>query len=593
MVSGQWSEMKPSTYVKNQAWKRHRSGNATVAPRVIAFTVRTPTNKMAMDQWVDKQEIPISTRIAGQHFSQGANLFVHAFRASHFDFVDRSQPLVLAKMAGAAAADTITGGKTLELSEYDQVRKPHQPIEDETKIKITTRTLATELSCPICLDLLTQTMTTKDCLHRFCCECITTALLRGNKECPTCRKKLVSKRGLRPDKNFDALIAKIWPDRQVLEQMQQVAQKRFQQQSNLEALQKSIEAGMKAQAANRRQRVQGSYDYEKRKRKPRGEEQEEPELENGSADSQSVNGTDAGTLSSNSDSDSEDSSDSSSDSSDSSSSSEESSNNSPAVIAANPSQEPGPSGSAPPVLTPQMPLLPPLPPSLAPQNHSALSKALSSNVPVSSITPITPMAPAAPTASCAVPVNSVTPAPGFCVDRMQKWLNDTPNSPLVPAEDNISEANSDVSEMRFDELEFELAPAKSLLKRRGIPKPLTTHRFIAASPETTLEYVSEYLSKQVKDNGFKPIKIEYFYVINQNEQMRKIFMNDTLIKAFSVARGHHLTIYFDSASPDINMCDSLFSHIVSEDRGSVGGETSSTTSTDPADEPMDTSTGLQ
>lgn len=30
-----------------------------------------------------------------------------------------------------------------------------------------------------------------------------------NKECPTCRKKLISKRSLRPDPNFDALIAKV------------------------------------------------------------------------------------------------------------------------------------------------------------------------------------------------------------------------------------------------------------------------------------------------------------------------------------------------------------------------------------------------
>lgn len=29
----------------------------------------------------------------------------------------------------------------------------------------------------------------------------------SNKECPTCRKKLVSKRSLRPDPNFDALIS--------------------------------------------------------------------------------------------------------------------------------------------------------------------------------------------------------------------------------------------------------------------------------------------------------------------------------------------------------------------------------------------------
>jgi hypothetical protein len=34
-------------------------------------------------------------------------------------------------------------------------------------------------------------------------------MLCSNKECPTCRKKLVSKRSLRPDPNFDALIAKV------------------------------------------------------------------------------------------------------------------------------------------------------------------------------------------------------------------------------------------------------------------------------------------------------------------------------------------------------------------------------------------------
>lgn len=44
--------------------------------------------------------------------------------------------------------------------------------------------------------------------------------------------------------------------------MQEAALKLFQEQSNVKALQKSIEAGMKAQAANRRMRVQGSYDYE-------------------------------------------------------------------------------------------------------------------------------------------------------------------------------------------------------------------------------------------------------------------------------------------------------------------------------------------
>lgn len=64
-------------------------------------------------------------------------------------------------LPGPSTTDTITGGKTLELSDYDNIRKPHKVITDGTRIKMTTRTLSTELCCPICLDLLTSTMTTK------------------------------------------------------------------------------------------------------------------------------------------------------------------------------------------------------------------------------------------------------------------------------------------------------------------------------------------------------------------------------------------------------------------------------------------------
>ena len=56
---------------------------------------------------------------------------------------------------------------------------------------------------------------------RFCADCIITALRSGNKECPTCRKKLVSKRSLRPDPNFDQLVAKIFPDREEYEEQQE------------------------------------------------------------------------------------------------------------------------------------------------------------------------------------------------------------------------------------------------------------------------------------------------------------------------------------------------------------------------------------
>ncbi|XP_075249045.1 uncharacterized protein LOC142341748 [Convolutriloba macropyga] len=101
--------------------------------------------------------------------------------------------------------------KTWELSLYELQRRPQEAVTDETEIKINPRILHSELMCPICLDVMSNTMTTKECLHRFCSECIITALRNGNKECPTCRNKLVSKRSLRRDPNFDALISKICP----------------------------------------------------------------------------------------------------------------------------------------------------------------------------------------------------------------------------------------------------------------------------------------------------------------------------------------------------------------------------------------------
>ncbi|KAF7494760.1 E3 ubiquitin-protein ligase RING2 [Sarcoptes scabiei] len=105
------------------------------------------------------------------------------------------------------------GGKTWELSPYELHRQPQEVITDNTEIAVSPRSLHSELMCPICLDMLKSTMTTKECLHRFCQECIITALRSGNKECPTCRKKLISKRSLRHDPNFDALISRIYPSR--------------------------------------------------------------------------------------------------------------------------------------------------------------------------------------------------------------------------------------------------------------------------------------------------------------------------------------------------------------------------------------------
>lgn len=141
--------------------------------------------------------------------------------------------------------------KSWELSLYELQRNPQEAITDHTEIAVSPRSLHSELMCPICLDMLKKTMTTKECLHRFCSDCIITALRSGNKECPTCRKKLVSKRSLRPDPNFDLLISKIYPSREEYEAHQEKVMAKISKSHSQAALVNSINEGIKLQSQNR------------------------------------------------------------------------------------------------------------------------------------------------------------------------------------------------------------------------------------------------------------------------------------------------------------------------------------------------------
>ncbi|XP_046410083.1 E3 ubiquitin-protein ligase RING1-like isoform X1 [Neodiprion virginianus] len=153
-----------------------------------------------------------------------------------------------------ASTEQVGLNKTWELSLYELHRTPQDAITDNTEIAVSPRSLHSELMCPICLDMLKKTMTTKECLHRFCSDCIITALRSGNKECPTCRKKLVSKRSLRPDPNFDLLISKIYPSRDEYEAHQERVLAKLNKSHSQAALVNSITEGIKLQSQNRPQR---------------------------------------------------------------------------------------------------------------------------------------------------------------------------------------------------------------------------------------------------------------------------------------------------------------------------------------------------
>ncbi|KAG8642452.1 putative E3 ubiquitin-protein ligase RING1a isoform X2 [Manihot esculenta] len=69
-----------------------------------------------------------------------------------------------------------------------------------------------DVQCPICLGIIKKTRTVMECLHRFCRECIDKSMRLGNNECPACRTHCASRRSLRDDPNYDALIAALYPD---------------------------------------------------------------------------------------------------------------------------------------------------------------------------------------------------------------------------------------------------------------------------------------------------------------------------------------------------------------------------------------------
>lgn len=66
---------------------------------------------------------------------------------------------------GLTGQQSSSSGKGMTLTAYDEQRMPHPLINDNTEILITPRGLSSELCCPICLDLLINTMTTKVCLR--------------------------------------------------------------------------------------------------------------------------------------------------------------------------------------------------------------------------------------------------------------------------------------------------------------------------------------------------------------------------------------------------------------------------------------------
>ncbi|ETN02164.1 hypothetical protein PPTG_16796 [Phytophthora nicotianae INRA-310] len=137
---------------------------------------------------------------------------------------------------------------------FDIYRQPRAPVTDPNATKtLSIRQLNADLTCPICLGIIKETMVVMECLHRFCGECISTAIRQSKRECPSCRIHIPSKRSLRPDANFDALIRKIHPNLAEFERNEdQIIEQLNRTRHFHNAYTESTRKGVLSQAATRR-----------------------------------------------------------------------------------------------------------------------------------------------------------------------------------------------------------------------------------------------------------------------------------------------------------------------------------------------------
>ncbi|KAI3823940.1 hypothetical protein L1987_05386 [Smallanthus sonchifolius] len=100
-----------------------------------------------------------------------------------------------------------------EEQESDDDESPSSSCSDEDEfVYVRLAEVRKDVQCPICLGIIRKTRKVMECLHRFCRECIDKSMRMGNNECPACRAHCASRRSLRDDPNFDALIALLYPD---------------------------------------------------------------------------------------------------------------------------------------------------------------------------------------------------------------------------------------------------------------------------------------------------------------------------------------------------------------------------------------------
>lgn len=106
-----------------------------------------------------------------------------------------------------SAADNLRQQHGLTL--YELHRKPRRVPSGRWHCSVTVPEVLEAFRCIICFSTLKRPKVVRECLHRFCEDCIEKSLRMGRNECPVCRVFVPSKRNLAPDVGFETLLRSV------------------------------------------------------------------------------------------------------------------------------------------------------------------------------------------------------------------------------------------------------------------------------------------------------------------------------------------------------------------------------------------------
>eukprot|EP00577_Skeletonema_sp_RCC1716_P021108 CAMPEP_0113372710 /NCGR_PEP_ID=MMETSP0013_2-20120614/679_1 /TAXON_ID=2843 ORGANISM="Skeletonema costatum, Strain 1716" /NCGR_SAMPLE_ID=MMETSP0013_2 /ASSEMBLY_ACC=CAM_ASM_000158 /LENGTH=290 /DNA_ID=CAMNT_0000254619 /DNA_START=39 /DNA_END=911 /DNA_ORIENTATION=- /assembly_acc=CAM_ASM_000158 len=144
-----------------------------------------------------------------------------------------------------------------DLTLFDIYREPRTETADlSERVQLPLNVLNSEFHCAVCLGYIKNARCVKECLHRFCDECIDRCIRIGKKECPTCRVHIPSKRSVRPDPAFDKLLQSIYGDVEKVEKYEEEETLRLNKEKNMNNFtDQSRKLGIRQQSKQRKKHV--------------------------------------------------------------------------------------------------------------------------------------------------------------------------------------------------------------------------------------------------------------------------------------------------------------------------------------------------